>query len=124
MLAALGVPTGLDRTVGGLSGGEAMLLAIAAALLASPELLVLDEPTNNLDAEARAALADRLAERDGATLVVSHDRVLLSRVARIAELSEREDRTVGLRWFGGGIEAKAWLLAHERRHAGLTLDLG
>ncbi|WP_062383087.1 ATP-binding cassette domain-containing protein [Demequina iriomotensis] len=105
MLAALRVPADLDRSVGGLSGGEAVLLAIAAALLARPDVMVLDEPTNNLDATARAALAAQLASRDGATLVVSHDRTLLSGVARIAELREREDRTVELRWFGGGLEA-------------------
>ncbi|WP_062290082.1 ABC-F family ATP-binding cassette domain-containing protein [Demequina phytophila] len=105
MLASLGLPGDLDRTVGRLSGGEAVLLTIAAALLDGPDLLVLDEPTNNLDAPARAGLADRLAARDGATLVVSHDRDLLARVDRIVELRERDDRTVQARGFGGALDA-------------------
>ncbi|WP_062467556.1 ATP-binding cassette domain-containing protein [Demequina maris] len=105
MLASLGLPATLDRPVGDTSGGEAMLLAIAAAMLDVPDLLVLDEPTNNLDADARAALAGTLASRDGTTLVVSHDRDLLARVDRIAELRERDDRTVDLRWFGGALDA-------------------
>ncbi|WP_062518350.1 ABC-F family ATP-binding cassette domain-containing protein [Demequina gelatinilytica] len=105
MLGALRIPAELDRPVGGLSGGEAVLLAVAAALLARPGLLVLDEPTNNLDAQARAALADQLRAREGATLVVSHDRTLLAGVDRIVELREREDRTVDALTFGGGIEA-------------------
>ncbi|MDN4475195.1 ATP-binding cassette domain-containing protein [Demequina sp. SYSU T00192] len=103
-LAALRLPVDLDRTVGGLSGGEAVLLAVAAALLERPDLLILDEPTNDLDGEARAALADRLDARGGATLVVSHDRALLGRVDRIAELRERDDRRVEIRWFGGAID--------------------
>ena len=105
MLATLGLGVDLDRVVGDMSGGEATLLAVGAALLARPALLVLDEPTNNLDAEARSALAAQLAARDGATLVVSHERALLEAVDRIVELREREDRTVELRWFGGALSA-------------------
>ncbi|SEJ08506.1 ATP-binding cassette domain-containing protein [Demequina mangrovi] len=121
MLASLGLPTDLDRTVDALSGGEAVLLAVAAALLARPDLLVLDEPTNNLDAEARAALAARLSARDGATLVVSHDRELLARVDRIAELCERDDRTVELRWFGGAVDALDEAREAERAGAAQAL---
>ncbi|WP_062462444.1 ABC-F family ATP-binding cassette domain-containing protein [Demequina soli] len=103
VLASLGLRLSLDRTVGGMSGGEAVLLAVGAALLARPDLLVLDEPTNNLDADARELLAARLAAREGATLVVSHDRTLLEAVDRIGELREREDRTTELVWFGGAL---------------------
>ncbi|WP_062519045.1 ABC-F family ATP-binding cassette domain-containing protein [Demequina silvatica] len=114
MLDSLGLPADLDRTVGSLSGGEAVLLAIAGALLDGPDLLILDEPTNNLDREARAALAGRLAARDGATLVVSHDRELLARVDRIVELRERDDRTVEARWHGGALEVLERAIAAER----------
>ena len=57
VLASLGLGyLQLDRTVGHVSGGEATLLAVGAALLAQPECLLLDEPTNNLDSSARENL--------------------------------------------------------------------
>jgi len=103
-VASLGLDlTDLDHTVGALSGGEATLLAVAAALTAQPELLVLDEPTNNLDARARTLLRHRLRARTGATLVVTHDRALLREVDHILELVEREDRTVQVNLFGGAL---------------------
>ncbi|MDN4484280.1 ATP-binding cassette domain-containing protein [Demequina lignilytica] len=104
-LAGLGLGLGLDRPVERASGGEAVLLAVGAALLARPEVLILDEPTNNLDAGSRAALWHQLRARTGATLVVSHDRTLLAGVDTIAELRERDDRTAELRWYGGGLAA-------------------
>ena len=56
---------GLDRTIGELSGGESVLLRLAALLLKRPDVLLLDEPTNNLDLPARRRLYDarRLLER-------------------------------------------------------------
>lgn len=114
VLAGLGLDLELDRPVERSSGGEAVLLAVGAALLARPEVLVLDEPTNNLDADARASLTAQLAGRPGATLVVSHDRTLLGAVDRIAELRERDDRTSELRWFGGALDAYEEALATER----------
>lgn len=118
LLATLGLPAfGLDRRVGEVSGGEAMLLAVGAALLSAPEVLLLDEPSNNLDADAREALGTALAGRDGATALVTHDRALLARVDRIGELRERDDRTTELRWFGGAIDAFEEALAAERSAA-------
>lgn len=115
MIAALGLPPmALDRTVGEVSGGESMLLAVGAALLARPSTLLLDEPTNNLDAEARDLLATQLAQRDGITVVVTHDRALLQQVAHIGELRERPDRTTEVRWFGGSLDAFEDALATER----------
>ncbi len=105
LLASLGLSSlELDRPVGAVSGGEATLLAIGAALLDEPDVLLLDEPTNNLDSVARDALLAALAERDGATAVVTHDRTLLQLVDRIGELRELEDRTTELRWFGGALD--------------------
>lgn len=118
MITALGLPPmALDRTVGEVSGGEAMLLAVGAALLANPSTLLLDEPTNNLDTEARDLLATQLAQRDGVTVVVSHDRALLQQVAHIGELRERPDRTTEVRWFGGALDAFEEVLANERNGA-------
>lgn len=106
-------PAGLDRPVGEVSGGEAMLLAVSAALLAAPEVLLLDEPTNNLDAPARERLTEALRTRPGATLIVTHDRTVLSQVDRIGDLRERDDRTVELRWFGGALAEYEAALAVE-----------
>src|SRR5262249_27322800 len=62
-------------------------VALARALLARPDLLALDEPTNHLDAATTAWLEERLRERDGSLLLVTHDRYFLDRVAtRILQL--------------------------------------
>ena len=71
---------GIDTPVAGLSGGERRRIALARTLLDHPDLLLLDEPTNHLDVEAIAWLAGHLAARDGAMLVVTHDRWFLDAV--------------------------------------------
>ncbi|BFV60049.1 ATP-binding cassette domain-containing protein [Kitasatospora sp. CMC57] len=86
----------LDRTVGGLSGGEAVLLHLAALLLRRPDVLLLDEPTNNLDRRARGLLYEAVASWPGVMVIVSHDRELLGLVDQIADL---RDGTVT--WYGG-----------------------
>ena len=80
----------LDRRLGSLSGGEVVSLGLAAQLLEQPDVLLLDEPTNNLDVDARNKLYDALDGFTGCLLLVSHDRVLLDRMDRIAELHRGE----------------------------------
>ncbi|MFF8989415.1 ABC-F family ATP-binding cassette domain-containing protein [Streptomyces sp. NPDC014983] len=100
---------GLDRTVGEVSGGESVLLRLAALLLRRPDVLLLDEPTNNLDLYARRRLHQAVAAWSGVLVVVSHDRELLDLVDRIAEL-----RTGEVAWYGGNFSAYEEALAVEQ----------
>jgi ATP-binding cassette subfamily F protein uup len=68
------------QPVGALSGGERNRLLLAQALAAPSNLLVLDEPTNDLDADTLDLLQETLADYDGTVLLVSHDRDFLDRV--------------------------------------------
>ncbi|ROQ26283.1 ATPase subunit of ABC transporter with duplicated ATPase domains [Streptomyces sp. PanSC19] len=85
----------LDRSLSTLSGGQVVSLGLAAQLLKRPDVLLLDEPTNNLDLEARHKLYDVLSDFNGCLLLVSHDRALLDRMERIAELGSDELRLYG-----------------------------
>lgn len=98
---------GMDRDVATLSGGERTRLGLAAMLLAEPDVLLMDEPTNNLDADGRTAIAELLAGWPGGAIVASHDRDLLEGVDRIVQLSP-----VGIISFGGG-----WSEFEETRDA-------
>lgn len=99
----------LDRSVGELSGGETILLGLAAELIRRPDVLLLDEPTNNLDLRARRHLYDAVDAFRGALLVVSHDRELLDRVDQIGELRKGD-----LTWYGGNLTAYEEAVAVEQ----------
>ena len=76
--------------VGTLSGGERGRLALACALLRPSNLLVLDEPTNDLDLETLDLLQDLIADYPGTVMLVSHDRDFLDRVATSLLVAEGE----------------------------------
>jgi ATPase subunit of ABC transporter with duplicated ATPase domains len=100
----------LDRPLGSLSGGEVVSVGLAGQLLRRPDVLLLDEPTNNLDVDARHRLYAALDDFPGTLLVVSHDRVLLDRMDRIAELYRGE-----IVFYGGTFtEYEAALQAAQR----------
>ncbi|SPE47619.1 putative ABC transporter ATP-binding protein YheS [Streptomyces netropsis] len=99
----------LDRTLGTLSGGQIVSLGLAAQLLKRPDVLLLDEPTNNLDLAARHKLYDVLSDWNGSLLLVSHDRALLDRMERIAELDRGE-----LRLYGGNFTEYEQAVRAER----------
>lgn len=103
---------GLDRTTGEVSGGESVLLRLAALLLRRPDILLLDEPTNNLDLHARRRLYAAVEAWSGVLVVVSHDRELLDRVDQIADLRDGE-----VTWYGGNFSAYEEVLAVEQEAA-------
>lgn len=77
----------MQQPVGKLSGGERSRLQLARLVLERPNLLILDEPTNNLDINAIEVLEETLEEFVGTVLVISHDRYFLDRVVdRVVEL--------------------------------------
>ncbi|WP_418003178.1 ABC-F family ATP-binding cassette domain-containing protein [Mycobacterium sp. PDNC021] len=111
-LARLGLDVPLDRVLGALSGGEVITLGLAAQLLRRPDVLLLDEPTNNLDIAARQRLYDELDRYPGALLLISHDRALLDRMDRIAELRDGD-----VQFYGGNFTAYQDAVADAQRAA-------
>jgi macrolide transport system ATP-binding/permease protein len=95
---------GVDRgrTLGSLSGGEQERVALACLLADPADILLLDEPTNHLDASGTAWLEGRLAAHRGAVVVVSHDRVLLRKVAATVIEVDAERRSVNR--YGNGYD--------------------
>ena len=79
-----------DRPLGTFSGGQQRRVLLAKMLLASPDIMLLDEPSNHLDIDATRWLENYLVQQPQAMLIVSHDRYFLNRVVtKIFELSNR-----------------------------------
>ncbi|MEB3214804.1 MAG: ABC-F family ATP-binding cassette domain-containing protein [Nostocales cyanobacterium 94392] len=86
ILSQLGI-TDFDAVIGTLSGGYRKRIALATALLSEPDLLLMDEPTNHLDADSVEWLQSYLNRRNGALLLITHDRYFLDKVTnRIIEI--------------------------------------
>src|SRR5436305_14059194 len=111
---ALRTPPG-DAEVTNLSGGEKRRVALARPPLSQPDLLLLDAPTNHLDAEAVAWLERHLLDYKGTVVAITHDRYFLDNVAGwILEL----DRGRGIPYEGnysGWLEQKRKRLEQEAR---------
>ena len=81
-----------QKVVGTLSGGERGRLHLAKTLMTGGNVLLLDEPSNDLDVETLRALEDALLEYAGSVLVISHDRWFLDRIATHILAAEGESR--------------------------------
>src|SRR5690606_36524061 len=97
-LATLALDVTPDTPLTTLSGGQRTRAALAALVFHAPDLILLDEPTNNLDADGREAVARMLEGWHGAAIVVSHDRTLLDTMDAIVELT-----SLGATTYGGNL---------------------
>jgi ATPase subunit of ABC transporter with duplicated ATPase domains len=88
-----------------LSGGQRTRAALGALILAEPDFILLDEPTNNLDRDGRASVIELLASWRSGAIVVSHDRELLETMDAIVEMT-----SLGLTRYGGN-----WSHYRERK---------
>jgi len=102
--------------IGVLSGGERARLLLAAALAKPSNLLVLDEPTNDLDLETLDVLEEMLAEYRGTILLVTHDRDFLDRVVNAVIAPHRRGRW--LEYAGGYSDMPAQRGDDEEAHQG------
>ncbi len=98
------------RRLDTLSGGELARTGLAAALAARADVLLLDEPSNHLDADGRRTLLDLLASRTGGVLVATHDRDLLEAVA---------DEVIAIDAHAGAVthHAGGWAAVRREREA-------
>jgi ATPase subunit of ABC transporter with duplicated ATPase domains len=99
LLDSAGLSRSLNDKLATLSGGQQTRLVLCAAFMQNDCFLLLDEPSNHLDASGRDWLIERLEQHSAGALIVSHDRALLRQVNEIIELS-----SLGLRRYGGNYD--------------------
>ena len=106
VLAAVDLADTGKKRAGRFSMGMRQRLGLALALIARPRLLVLDEPTNDLDVETLESLENALLEFPGCAVVISHDRWFLDRVAtHILAWEGDDDNPAKWYWFEGNFQA-------------------
>ncbi|MDQ0095575.1 ATP-binding cassette domain-containing protein [Paeniglutamicibacter psychrophenolicus] len=110
-------PQFLGRTVGTLSGGETMAVGLAGLEIRGDAIMLLDEPTNNLDRAARHRLYEMVQRHPGTLVVSTHDKTLLGLVGSLAELRPvnvralRAEKIEVVRF--GDWESRAEAMGHE-----------
>ncbi|NUT71184.1 ABC-F family ATP-binding cassette domain-containing protein [Pseudarthrobacter sp. C4D7] len=115
VLAELGLDSGPEALMTGLSGGQAARVALAALLLSRFDVVLLDEPTNDLDLAGLATLENFVTGLRGGVVLVSHDREFLARcVTRVVELDLAQNSVAV---YDGGYDAFLDERAVARRHA-------
>ena len=97
--------------IGKLSGGERRILQLLRVLMSAPNVLILDEPTNDLDIQTLTILEDYLDHFDGIVITVSHDRYFLDRIVRRIFAFEENGH---IQQYEGGYSD--YLIAYELRH--------
>ena len=97
--------------IGKLSGGERRRLQLLRVLMSAPNVLILDEPTNDLDIQTLTILEDYLDHFDGIVITVSHDRYFLDRIVRRIFAFEENGH---IQQYEGGYSD--YLIAYELRH--------
>jgi ATPase subunit of ABC transporter with duplicated ATPase domains len=120
VVSSLGLTASLDAGMASLSGGQAARASLASLLLSRYDVVLLDEPTNDLDLDGLARLEVFVTGLRAATVLVSHDREFLSRtVSAVVELDLAQQEVRG---YGGGYDA--YLAEREvmRRHAREAYD--
>ena len=102
----LGISRLLNRHPYDLSGGEQQKAALSKLLLLKPKIMLLDEPTNDLDVETLSSLEKALLEFPGCAVVTSHDRMFLDRIATHILAWEGTDENPGnWFWFEGNFDS-------------------
>ncbi len=120
VLADLGLDVGREALMTTLSGGQAARAGLAALLLSRFDIVLLDEPTNDLDIDGLERLEAFVRGIRGGVVLVSHDREFLARsVTRVLELDLAQHTN---RVYGGGYDAYLEERATVRRHAREAYD--
>lgn len=99
----------MDLPVEKLSGGEQSRLRLAQLMLNEAQVLILDEPTNDLDVATLTVLEDSLKEFTGAVILVTHDRFFMDQVASdILALHKNPDGSTSMERFAGYLQWEEW----------------